>query len=507
MPKPHSNETKEDFTKRCIPQVMADGTAQDNEQAFAICNNIWQEEQAKNTKLQTGFDPNTNELNVNEPQWTEVDQNQLPQEAFAQNTSDNTAEWKYPHHYVLNGKIDKNTGRYASGKFFLHQSGLNNAYSQAVAAKARPEIVNHLKAHLESQMAEALKGIETVDLKEAHILSAGTWEASTGTVKVTEADIDEMIVNFNKRVIEPVLNLDHDDSMTEKVANGLKVVALGYVKSLRKEGKKLFASFTQVPIKVAEMINSGLIKQRSPEFFRSLRRGGVTWNNVLKAVSFFGRDIPAGMLDNYVDVFKATPTILQHDDDKCEVCVILNQNTEELNVEITQDKYEELVKAKNDAITVKSELETAVVELKVAKEKAVKLQAENERLEKEAEKINKLKADMEKEKADMLSKEATSYISKAIEDKKLLPKFKDAYVNDYVAKANDESALNLFKEDIESRGNVMANLEDLEHQVGSVNLKNLDYDNSDQVQAAISQLQAKEGLTFLEAADKLGCNV
>ncbi len=42
MPEPQSDETRDDFIKRCIPIVIEDGTADDGDQAFAICTNLWE---------------------------------------------------------------------------------------------------------------------------------------------------------------------------------------------------------------------------------------------------------------------------------------------------------------------------------------------------------------------------------------------------------------------------------------------------------------------------------
>lgn len=42
MPEPGENESRDDFMERCIPMVLEDGTADDNEQAVAICNSMWE---------------------------------------------------------------------------------------------------------------------------------------------------------------------------------------------------------------------------------------------------------------------------------------------------------------------------------------------------------------------------------------------------------------------------------------------------------------------------------
>ena len=41
MPEPKEGETEKQFVSRCIPIVMEDGTAEDNEQAAAVCHSMW----------------------------------------------------------------------------------------------------------------------------------------------------------------------------------------------------------------------------------------------------------------------------------------------------------------------------------------------------------------------------------------------------------------------------------------------------------------------------------
>lgn len=42
-PSPQENEERDEFLERCIPEVLADGTAEDNEQAVAVCVSMWEE--------------------------------------------------------------------------------------------------------------------------------------------------------------------------------------------------------------------------------------------------------------------------------------------------------------------------------------------------------------------------------------------------------------------------------------------------------------------------------
>ena len=50
MPEPGENEDKDKFISRCIPMVMEEGTAKDNEQAFAMCNSMWEQHEKKQTE-------------------------------------------------------------------------------------------------------------------------------------------------------------------------------------------------------------------------------------------------------------------------------------------------------------------------------------------------------------------------------------------------------------------------------------------------------------------------
>jgi phage head maturation protease len=51
MPTPHEGESREDFVSRCIPIVLDDETAQDQDQAVAICNSMWREAVKEQDKM------------------------------------------------------------------------------------------------------------------------------------------------------------------------------------------------------------------------------------------------------------------------------------------------------------------------------------------------------------------------------------------------------------------------------------------------------------------------
>jgi hypothetical protein len=50
MPTPKKNESEEKFVERCIPIVLDEGTAKDNEQAVAICHSIYKQSKEKKSE-------------------------------------------------------------------------------------------------------------------------------------------------------------------------------------------------------------------------------------------------------------------------------------------------------------------------------------------------------------------------------------------------------------------------------------------------------------------------
>ncbi len=102
-------------------------------------------------RIATEF-PDTSELRENEPDWSELNKESLPWQAFANYKSmdkEKKSTWKYPHHFIAGGK--KEDGIFTSGTMYLHKGGLNAAWAAAQGArsgkKATPEIITHLERH------------------------------------------------------------------------------------------------------------------------------------------------------------------------------------------------------------------------------------------------------------------------------------------------------------------------------------------------------------------------
>jgi ATP-dependent Clp endopeptidase proteolytic subunit ClpP len=99
-----------------------------------------------------------------EPSWGSVDKSKLPRLAFAdQGEADKKSSWKYPHHFVKNGGGEDEDGVYTTGTMYLHEGGLDAAWSAANGGrsgkKASAEVIAHLQAHREALKKDGPAGL------------------------------------------------------------------------------------------------------------------------------------------------------------------------------------------------------------------------------------------------------------------------------------------------------------------------------------------------------------
>lgn len=296
---------------------------------------------------------------------------------------------------------------------------------------------------------EMMKDLETKELHGVHIFDAGNWKGKEYNVN----DIDDAINNFNNRVGEPYINLNHDDKFTETMKEFMKVSGLGYVKKLWRDGKKLMADFTKVPKTIAELINAGALKQKSVEWYKNYNHAnGNKYGNVLKAVSFFGGDgFPAiSTLDDVVALYKNENPIEQFNGTG-ELEVIETFKQEVVMDEKLLNAVQENGELKGKLSVLDVELKSKDAEISQLKNKLNEQSSELIKMKNETEQLEKLKADIEKQKAEVIKDEANKFADGLIASKKLLPKFKDFTVNQYTTFKNsgDENSLALFKEQLE----------------------------------------------------------
>lgn len=357
--------------------------------------------------------------------------------------------------------------------------------------------------------------IDTTEIRDVEIARCGNWQ--NGKVVITEKTLNEMVDNFKNKIVEPYLNLDHDDKLTDRIKDALKVVALGFVSDLRKVGDKLRADFKNVPVKIAELIKSGQLKNRSIEFFQNgYVSDGKKYNNVLKAVSFFGASIPAinGMADDFEVLLKSeSHKFASGSGPETSVVHLENNQTEKgkgMNpIEISKEEYADLV-------AKKAQVDRLTIDLGVATKRAEDLTAELSTLKSEKEKTDvvvvTLKAEIKKQEeaaAVTLKAEAEAYVAKAIESGQILPKFRERYVASYIDSSKNKESLAMLKEDIESRTAV--NLAELKFNAdkklsSSAKADDVsdDVDKANELNEVIEARMKKNGTTFEVEAAKVG---
>ena len=143
--------------------------------------------------------------------------------------------------------------------------------------------------------------LETVDIEDVEILAVGTWNSSKGVVTYTDKDIQDLADSFNDikgggTNYDPpldIFNAKLGHSNEQKLLQEDGYPAAGWISSLKKVGDKLVASITNVPKKIAQLIEARAYKKISSEIYNDYEIGGKKYNLVLKAASLLGADIPA----------------------------------------------------------------------------------------------------------------------------------------------------------------------------------------------------------------------
>lgn len=125
------------------------------------------------------------------------------------------------------------------------------------------------------------------EIDKAEIFAVGNWNG----VNITEATLDNIVENFERlrEYIDIPIKLGHDDD--QPLTDGMP--ALGWVSKVWRDGKKLFAAFSDVPDIVAEAINKKLYKYVSIELAQGAELDGENIGDVMTAVALLGAELPA----------------------------------------------------------------------------------------------------------------------------------------------------------------------------------------------------------------------
>lgn len=358
--------------------------------------------------------------------------------------------------------------------------------------------------------------LETKELHDVEIFEAGTWKGKP----YTEKDIDEMIQHVNDRLVEPYININHDNDLTGRWKKDLNVGSFGFINGMKREGTKLLANFKQVPKLIAELIEAGFLKKRSIELWNKYKHAnGNLYNNFLEAVTFHGADgLPA--VNSLADIVKLYKTDIKTNEQNEQIGEKVEIDLEELKtskkvrfhiMEISKEEYDRLIteaaKAK-EADSIKMKAEKIAEETAQEKTETVKMKADMDK--KEAE-FAEYKAGVEKMKAETLKVEAETFVKGIVEGKKLLPKFADMKVAEYIRLKNDEKAFSLFKEELESR-DIILNFGTISgaSESGKIEFKTLDSDSrpgadpTARAEETIQTIMRRDNCDWITAAKKSG---
>jgi hypothetical protein len=126
---------------------------------------------------------------------------------------------------------------------------------------------------------------------EKEILSTGIWNG----IKFEEADLDSILDTYKELdgYLKIPLKLGHSDKQKLLQEDGYP--SAGWITGLKKQGNKLIAVLSDVPKKIAEMINNKSYRDVSVELFKNWKEPnkGKVYKWTLRALSILGADAPA----------------------------------------------------------------------------------------------------------------------------------------------------------------------------------------------------------------------
>jgi hypothetical protein len=150
------------------------------------------------------------------------------------------------------------------------------------------------------------QAIAAVELKGQEIFAEGTWNG----LVFSESDVDDIIRSFDLLGLSGHIPLKMGHEGPDARDDPESQFALGWVKRVYREGKKLLADM-EVPEKVANWIREGFLKFVSVELLRDVKADTreIPW--VLDAVALLGSDQPAVGILKSLTLAKARSTALQ----------------------------------------------------------------------------------------------------------------------------------------------------------------------------------------------------
>lgn len=204
---PEEYDSVQEWMSYCVDDEQMRQEYPDEDKRRAVCYAMYTggKEMALN---------HNSKLADDEPDWSEVDKTQLPENAFVwqaeDHESENKSTWSYPHHFVRDGEMgedDEGNEVYTSGDMYLHESGLDAAWAAAQGARSGEEasqtIKDHLQAHREDIGAKSqpIEKVEYMRTSDSPDLEFGGKEDGPGWIEGYAAVFGN-IDNYNE-AIEP----------------------------------------------------------------------------------------------------------------------------------------------------------------------------------------------------------------------------------------------------------------------------------------------------------------
>ena len=227
------------------------------------------------------------------------------------------------------------------------------------------------------------------------IFRTGSWnggrydEASGTWVPYSEADLDTMVANFERRERDIPLILGHNHW------SGEEKPALGWVAALRRVGDRLLAQARDVKEELKDAVNRKLYPKRSVEIYENLDGKGL----MVSAVAFLGSQQPAvpGMPDFVFGAWGDGRRVFT-------LCDFRD------GLVVPAGPAGEVVQEPNQ--------EGGEAEMNCTAEQFAALEAENRRLKEEAEASARERAELERKG---VAEECRRYVSELVKAKKITP--------------------------------------------------------------------------------------
>ncbi len=132
---------------------------------------------------------------------------------------------------------------------------------------------------------------KTKTLDNVEIFRVGTWNG----IPYSEEDLQNIVDNYNAlypdKILRPKMKLGHDDNQRLLQEDGYP--AAGWITGLRKVGDRLLATITDIPRRIATIIENKGYGDVSCEIWHNRVWGEKVRSVVLEAVAFLGGDVPA----------------------------------------------------------------------------------------------------------------------------------------------------------------------------------------------------------------------